>query len=129
MIRDLFDRSVAAVERGDVEEWKSFYTADVQWQTIEGSPDEGTYSGHAGIQALIETWLGDFDDMRIEALAFDDRGDHALVEVGLSGRGKGSGIETSLSYATVVWVRDGKLSRVKEFPDLDTARDWLAHHG
>ena len=129
MIRELFEQTSSAFARGDWDGWLSLHAEDIEWQTIEGSPDEGTYKGHAEIRRFVSEWFDDFDELQLNLIALDDRGDHGVFELELSGRGKRSGAEIQVRYVQVAWAQDGQWIRIKEFVDAAGAREWLATHG
>jgi ketosteroid isomerase-like protein len=129
VIRELFEQTSDAFGRAAWDEWLSLHAPDIHWETIEGSPDEGTYDGHEAIRKFVVEWFDDFDELALDVVTLDDRGDHGLFELELSGRGKRSGAEMNVRYVQVAWAQDGKWTRIKEFLDLDGAKEWLAQHG
>ena len=126
MIRELFERTSAAFSRGDWDEWLSLHAPDIHWETIEGSPDEGIYDGHDEIRQFVAEWVDDFDNLRLHLMSLDDRDDHGVLELELSGRGKRSGAEIQVRYVAVGWAVEGQWTRIKEFVDADNAREWLS---
>jgi ketosteroid isomerase-like protein len=95
-----------------------YWDDDIEWQAIGGH----FRGGDAG-RAYMQEWSSSFDDLTTEALEFIDVGnDRVVVWVRLSGRAKGSGIEPPPAYfATVVEVRNGKITRAVEYPTLAEA--------
>lgn len=51
-----------------------------------------------------------------------DAGDRMIVRVRMSGRGRGSGLPTTMTYYEVYTLRDGRIARHQNFVDADVAR-------
>jgi ketosteroid isomerase-like protein len=95
-----------------------YWDDDIEWQAIGGH----FRGGDAG-RAYMQEWSRFFDDLTTEALEFIDVGnDRVVVWVRISGRAKGSGIEPPPAYfATLVEVRNGKITRAVEYSTLAEA--------
>ena len=84
------------------------------------------YPGPEGFARFIgeidELW----EEMRLEPIEYIEHGDHVLVPMNVTLRGKGSGIPME-SRVTQVWTcRDGRVARMKLFTDHEEA---LRHTG
>jgi ketosteroid isomerase-like protein len=71
--------------------------------------------GLEAVRAMWERWLNDWEEIETVAEEFIDAGDHVIVTVHESGRGRGSGIEIDGRYFNVLTVRNGKIVRKLEF--------------
>jgi ketosteroid isomerase-like protein len=78
--------------------------------------------GHEGFVAAMENPSEAFDSWRHQPLAFHDCSDRVLVDIMLSTRGQGSGIEFQRPEWHVWTLRDGKAARVAWLEDEAEAR-------
>jgi ketosteroid isomerase-like protein len=67
------------------------------------------------VRAMWERWDSAWDDMETVPEEFIDAGDHVVVTVRYSARGRGSGIEYDERLFDVYTVRDGECVRKLEF--------------
>jgi ketosteroid isomerase-like protein len=92
---------------------------DVQWHSIIR---KAPFHGNEGIIAAVQDWLDAVEDWRMRVEEQRDLGDgrvfSALV---LSIRGKGSGVPVEQRLFSVVTVREGKITRLFDFPDRAAA--------
>ena len=77
--------------------------------------------GLEAVRAMWERWLNDWEEIATVAEEFIDAGDHVLVTVHESGRGRGSEIEIDGRYFNVFTVRNGKIVRKVEFTQRSKA--------
>jgi ketosteroid isomerase-like protein len=89
--------------------------------SLSAEPD--VYEGHDGARRYFAGFDGLMEDVRFEPIDIFEEGDAVIVLLRLSGRGAVSGIEVEQRAAVVTWVRDGKVTRMQPFPDLDAARE------
>jgi len=84
-------------------------------------PDGRVFRGHQGVIEAARTWLGAWEDWRLEVEEFLDADDRVVVLAREWGRGKGSGIEIDHPHITVATVRDGRIVHLKGYLDKDQA--------
>ena len=78
--------------------------------TAAVASEPGVYRGHEGVRRWWESFLEVMDDVRLEALSFDDRGDgRVIIEFLIHARGQASGIETAQPAVTIATAADGKM--------------------
>jgi uncharacterized protein len=93
-----------------------FMDPEIEWRAAEGALDDvGEMRGKDALRAYLQDWLDDFDDLAFEPEEVIDAGEHVIAKVRMSGRAKGSGVETELRFFTVCTVRDGKVVKGREF--------------
>jgi ketosteroid isomerase-like protein len=94
-----------------------YFDSEIEWTTTDGYLEAATYRGHEGIRRYFETLTGEFENVRMEADELIDAGDHVLVCVRMSGRGKASGADVELTLTSVCSLREGKFVRIRNYPD------------
>ena len=101
--------------------------ADVEWHPSSSVVAPGatmlpTYQGHAGIRRWLKTIDEAFEEYAPEAREIENLGDdRALVSAMVTVRRPGGQRTTS----EVVWIattEDGKLRRMRSYPDMEEAR-------
>jgi ketosteroid isomerase-like protein len=92
----------------------------------EMSAEPDTYRGHQGARRYFDGFDGMIEDLRYEALELIPLGDDVLAHVRLSGRGASSGLDVALEPYVVHELADGKIVRIRPYPDLDSARAALS---
>jgi len=92
--------------------------------TAAVASEPGVYRGHEGVRRWWESFLEVMDDVRLEALSFDDQGDgRVIIEFLIHARGQASGIETAQPAVTIATAADGKMRRLEFFTSLEQARE------
>jgi uncharacterized protein len=81
----------------------------------------GSYVGHDGFVRATREVAEAFEDYRVDAEEFIDAGEHVVVLVHISGRGRGSGIPVDMRLAHVWTVRGGKGVRARTFETKEAA--------
>lgn len=90
---------------------------------FEGTP----YRGHEGFQQFLADTAEDWEDFGVEAEALHELDGHrVLVVANFYARGRASGVEFSTRAAWLCEVRDGKIVRLRFYPDEEAARADLA---
>ena len=112
-----FVRSVfAAWESGGLDAAAEFWHPQIDWRAAEGAIDDvGDIRGKEAMRRYLQDWLEDFDDLTFELEEVIDAGQDVVAMQRMSGRAKGSGITTELRYAVVYTVRDGRITRGREY--------------
>ena len=122
VVRQMFERFSA----GGVEAALELISESASFEVpgdMSAEPD--VYEGHDGARRYFAGFDGLIEDVRFEALEVDDAGDALIVWIRLSGRGAASGIDVEQHAAILVWLEDGKVVRLRPYPDMDAARDAL----
>jgi ketosteroid isomerase-like protein len=90
------------------------------------SAEPDTYHGHEGARRYFDGFDGMIEDLRYEPLELIPVGDDVLAHVRLSGRGASSGLDVALEPYVMHELADGKIVRIRPYPDLESARAALA---
>jgi ketosteroid isomerase-like protein len=77
--------------------------------------------GRDEVRAMWERWESSWGEIEMNPEEFIEAGDHVVVAVRYSGRGRGSGIEFGARTFDVYTIRDGLCVRKLEFNDRDEA--------
>jgi ketosteroid isomerase-like protein len=114
--------------RGSIEERQrailSVMEPEVEWHTAPDLPDSRVYRGHDGVAALMQEWVNSFEDFRVDAEEFIDRGEYVVVPLVLRGRIPGSresDQEVTLPHTHVYKLREGKVVEAREYLTLEQA--------
>ena len=65
------------------------------------------------------------DDVRYEALELIPVGERVLARIRLGGRGSSSGLDVDLEAVVVHELRDGKITLMRPYPDMESALEAL----
>jgi len=120
VVRALFERFTAGEMDGAFELISEDIVVVVP-ASMSAEPD--VYEGHEGVLRYLRGFDDTIENVRFEPRRFSEENGLLIVEMRLSGRGVTSGIEVGVPSATVVWVEDGRVTRLEPLPDLDTARE------
>jgi ketosteroid isomerase-like protein/GNAT superfamily N-acetyltransferase len=85
------------------------------------APEAAVYRGHDGVREWISRSTEAMSGFRWEPLRFMRLGDAVVVPVRLTARGAGSGAEVTADLVHVGRVRDGRISLIAAYPDLQSA--------
>jgi len=119
IIRDAY----AAFNRGDLDAFFEYWIDDIDYRAAEGAPDDhGPIKGKEALRAFVQDWLDTFEEFRTEPIELIDAGEDEVIAVmRISGRAKLSGVETDMTYAELSTLRDGKITRGRQFFTRDEA--------
>ena len=87
--------------------------------SLSAEPD--VYEGHDGVRRYFAAFAG-IDNVRFEPIDFLEEGDVVIAWMRLTGRGSVSGLDIEQESAAATWVKDGKVTRIDPYPDVDSAR-------
>jgi uncharacterized protein len=109
---EIVRRAFDALVSGDIDAFLGALDPEVEWKQVE---DPQPRHGHTGVGEAIAQWVEMWDDPQFEAEEYLDGGDHVVLLMRLTGRGKGSGADVAMSSYHVFTVRGGKIVRMYEF--------------
>jgi hypothetical protein len=87
---------------------------------VSAEPD--TYRGHEGARRYFAGFEGMLEDVRYEVFELFPEGEYVLARARLAGRGVSSGLEVELQTVVAHTVKDGKVTRIVPYQDLESAR-------
>ena len=100
-----------------------YFDREVNWRAIEGALDDvGEMHGKDAVRRYLQDWLDTFEGITTTPTEVIDAGDDLVVAaLHVKGRARLSGIETELRYAVAYTIRDGRITRGREYADRDEA--------
>jgi ketosteroid isomerase-like protein len=108
IVRNVFEGLV----RGDVATFLDALDPEVEWKQLE---EPRPRYGHQGVGEAIAQWLEMWDAPTFEGEEYIDGGDKVILLMRLSGRGKTSGVDVSMSSYHVFTLLDRKIVRMHEY--------------
>ena len=117
---ELHRRMYEAFNARDIDALMAFCDPSIAVQSVFAAVGGTVYQGHKGVrrwQADLEEAWG--NDIRVEAEADFDLGEHSLVFDVLHGRGRQSGAEVALPGAAVTTWHDGRCVYFRAYADRE----------
>jgi ketosteroid isomerase-like protein len=106
---------LAAFHAGDADKALSHFASDVLVDAATLRPDIGMGKGHEHLAAVVNSWMGSWEDWHDEVEEIRDLGSAILVISLQRGRGRGSGIEVEARYALLYSVRDDQITTMRMY--------------
>jgi len=94
------------------------YVAECEYLPVE---ERTAIVGRDAMIGWNERWFEAWDELTADATVLANQGDTIVTEVAVSGRGAGSGAEIDQRFFHVIELRDGKISRIREFVEREEA--------
>jgi ketosteroid isomerase-like protein len=95
---------------------------DIEWAVETPDARAGVSHGHRGVAEFFRTWLGTWDDYRIDLEETHDAPDGRVVAFFREqATGRGSRVPVEMRPGAVIEVRGGKIVRYHGFVDRDEA--------
>jgi len=108
----------AAFARGDVPAALAGFADDIEWHEAEGMPYGGVYrGGEAVLQNVFGPIATDVEGFAVTPEEFVGSGDTVAAVVRYTGAGKETGKTLDVPAVHVWEIRDGKLTRFRQFID------------
>ena len=85
------------------------------------SAEPDSYHGHEGVRRYFAGFDGMIEDIRYEALEVFPAGDHVLAHARMSGRGASSGLDVGIDAFVVHELANGRIVRMRPYPDRESA--------
>lgn len=104
----MIEQALAAAPE-DPEPLFALLDEQVEWDYVGAFPESATYRGPDAVRAFFGEWAGAFDDFAVEAEEVTGAGDHVVVRMRQSGRGKETGAAVENRVWQVFTFRGGKI--------------------
>jgi ketosteroid isomerase-like protein len=123
---ELIRRFTEAIDRGDLDGAVAIVNPPPEFESDPSTWFPGVdvfdvQRGPEGLRRLLEPVWGDFDDLHVELQELIDAGDQVFAAATVRGRGKHSGVETSMDLWGVWTMRDGRAIRWQGYTDRAAA--------
>jgi ketosteroid isomerase-like protein len=120
---DLYRRLYAVFNRRDLDAFLACFDPQIEFHSIFAAVGGVTvYRGYEGLrrwnQELEESWGY---EVSVEPEAYFDLGEQTLVLAMMHGRGRQSGLDTTMPFAQVASWRDGMCVRLWSYSDREDA--------
>ena len=103
---------------GDIDGYLQSCATDYEFRDLPALPGSGVFIGHDANRGWYAKLVDAFEGLRFEVEEFiDTTGDHVLLMIRATGRGRGSGADVELAFSAVATMRDGKLAKLIVYDD------------
>jgi ketosteroid isomerase-like protein len=117
---EIYRRVVAAWNADDLDTFLEALAPDWEFRTTGTFPGlKAVYRGPAGAAEFWEALREPWEEFHIEIVGLRSVGERVLGLLKFYGRGRESGVETTLEYAHIATVVDGRFASLRGF---------LSHH-
>jgi ketosteroid isomerase-like protein len=89
-----------------------FFHEDIEYLPFE---EGGAIHGHDALRRYFERWMEPWEEFHVGATEFRHSGDSVFNGVDMKGRGRGSGVETTMESWQVWRFREGRATRWEEY--------------
>ena len=115
---ELVKGTYGAFARGDVPAVLGAFAEDIEWHEAAGMPYGGVYHGPEAVaQNVFGPITEDVDGFTLVTGEFIASGDTVAAVVRYTGTGKATGKDLDVPAVHVWEIRDGKLTRFRQFID------------
>ena len=95
---------------------------DAVWDTsATAMPGAGVQRGHAGVARFFIEWMGAWKNLSVDPLEFIEAGESVVSVFRWTGIGKTSGVPTQRDFFGVYDLRDGRISRYRQYENRTEA--------
>jgi ketosteroid isomerase-like protein len=116
------ERVFEALGRRDVEAALRDCDRDIEFTSLIGQLDGRSYHGHDGIRGFASELLEAWDVWLPTAERFEAEGDDVLALGSSQVRGRGSGVEITIEWGTVMRLREGRVFQARMYASAAEAR-------
>jgi ketosteroid isomerase-like protein len=96
---------------------------DLTASQVVSLPDGTRFRGLEGWLVFWRGWFEPWEDFKTRVLSYTAHGEHVMLDVVITARGRGSGVPVELRQTQVWTLRDGRVVRLSVF---DTREEALA---
>jgi ketosteroid isomerase-like protein len=119
---ELLKDGVAALNRRDIDGMLAVLHEDVRLEPLRAVHDGIFYQGHEGLKAWLADMAEDWEHQSVELRDVQALSSgQALVDAVLHVRYRGSGVEVAAPGAWLCEFRDGLVSRIRFYSDVESA--------
>jgi ketosteroid isomerase-like protein len=116
-----FLQGAAAFTEGDHAAVVEFVDEEIEFEPLRAAT-EGTFHGHDGVRKFLEDTRESFEVFELDYDDVRDLSDGKVLALGrIRIRGRGSGVETEVPTAVIATIRDGRMTRFKDYGEHSAA--------
>jgi ketosteroid isomerase-like protein len=112
-----------AFGRGDIAALLGLVDDEVDWHAPKTLPQGGTFHGKAGVGDFFATVAGAWDPLSLDVEGIGEVGDELVVGVVRGDGTRKGGGPSGYGAVHVFNVRGGKITRFREYTDVDAPLD------
>jgi ketosteroid isomerase-like protein len=116
----LVEQAYSAFGRGDIPGLLELLDDEVEWTSPRTLPQGGEYHGKAEVLKFFEAVGGAWDELAIDVERVGEVGADLVVGI-VRGDGRRNGKPAGYGAAQAFNVRNGKITRFREYVDIDDA--------
>jgi ketosteroid isomerase-like protein len=116
-------RGFEAFNRGDFDSIRELLHDEVVAEVPEPFAAADLYRGHEGFARMMREWAEPFDQLEIEVAELIEEGDAVYAPSIQRGRGRGSGVATSMPTVFLLRFREGRVIFCRLCVTLEEARE------
>ncbi len=116
---EIYERLMAAFNRGGVEEIIGFFADDIE--VYDPDLPEPAYRGHAGLRRMLEQMIGGNEVTQVRDYELIPAGDRVVALTHTYLRGPGEGVEVEVRDAHIMTFREGKIAYWRLYLDRKEA--------
>jgi ketosteroid isomerase-like protein len=117
---EIVGRLFSQFEKGNF--WvPEFFDPNVRVVWLDGVGVEAETTGLQAMSDLMMSWLEAHDRLTLTAERLIDAGDQVVASATWRGRGKASGVATEWRFGQVLTLRDGRITSMVSYRELDDA--------
>jgi ketosteroid isomerase-like protein len=109
---EIVRRAYEAMNNREFSRTPEFLDPDVEFDLSRNILNPDVYRGYAGLERLVGVIEDVWGDFHIEPQELIDAGDCVVARLRVSGKGRGSGVETEMHVFNVWTLRQGKVVRL-----------------
>jgi ketosteroid isomerase-like protein len=117
----LVSEAFAAFNRRDEQALLALCHADIDWIPMRASLEGKTYHGHAGVKEALGDVGTEFEELRNDPRHWTDLGEQVVISGRIVAKERLGGLRIDIPGAWLCEVRDGLVSRLQAFPDVESA--------
>jgi ketosteroid isomerase-like protein len=123
---ELVRTGLDALNRGDWDAVLELLDPEVKWETTGQFVEGGVYRGREGVREFLETLGEEFEEFRSGVERVTEVGDLVVAEIRTSGIGKRSGARVEVEFTILIYLSEGRITRLRNFMDRAKALEAAA---
>jgi ketosteroid isomerase-like protein len=116
-----FLEGAKAFTSGEDDAVVEFIDEEIEFEPLRAAT-EGTFRGHDGVREFLKDTRESFDRFELDYRDVRELDEERVIALGVIRiRGRGSGVETEVPTAVIATIRDGRMTRFKDYGEHSAA--------